>query len=257
MNEEERRLEILKAEAAIRELAGRMAEASECTKQADKARRALEGAAGSIDALSILFHASIESAAGKLDEERRSINQARESLDICAKDLQRAQEILVKEAENLEISLGKKNQEFYELLDAKLGNLIQDINNVQEHLSEKADHLETSVIEANKETHELLDAKLGNLSQDIDTISNKLLFVMDQNEALNRRILAMNQIIEKLSCEFKEFRNAVASNSEDLQELKTQVNDSNDKLSSLKYGLETKTIGLVNRLRSAIRRSYS
>ena len=168
VNEEGRRLEILKAEATIRELAGRMVEASESTKQADNARRALEAAAGSIEALSILFHASIESATGKLDEDRKSINQARDSLDICAKDLQKAQEILVTKAENLETSLGKKNEEFYKMLDARIGSLSQDLNIAQENLSEKAAYLETSIVEASQETHELLNVKLGSLSQDLN-----------------------------------------------------------------------------------------
>jgi predicted nucleic acid-binding Zn-ribbon protein len=217
MNEEERRLEILKAEAAIRELAGRMAKAGECTRHADMARSALEAAARSIDELSIEFHSSIESSKGALEEESKSMNQARESLDICAKDLQKSQEMLGTKAANLEKSLEKKNQEFYEMIDAKLGNLSQDIN----------------------------------------TISNKLLFVMDQNEALDKRILALQQIIEELSCKFHGFGNAIACNSEEIQELRTQVIDSNEKLSSLKYGLEAKTSGLVHRLRSAIRLSWS
>jgi chromosome segregation ATPase len=220
MNEEERRLEILKAEAAIRELAGRMAKAGECTRHADMARSALEAAARSIDELSIEFHSSIESSKGALEEESKSMNQARESLDICAKDLQKSQEMLGTKAANLEKSLEKKNQEFYERI-------------------------------------ELLDAKLGNLSQDINTISNRLLFVMDQNEALNKRILALQQIIEELSCKFHGFGNAIACNSEEIQELRTQIIDSNEKLSSLKYGLEAKTSGLGHRLRSAIRLSWS
>jgi predicted nucleic acid-binding Zn-ribbon protein len=220
MNEEERRLEILKAEAAIRELAGRMAKAGECTRHADMARSALEAAARSIDELSIEFHSSIESSKGALEEDSKSMNQARESLDICAKDLQKSQEMLGTKAANLEKSLEKKNQEFYEMI-------------------------------------ELLDAKIGNLSQDINTISNRLLFVMDQNEALNKRILALQQIIEELSCKFHGFGNAIACNSEEIQELRTQVIDSNEKLSSLKYGLEMKTSGLVHRLRSAIRLSWS
>jgi chromosome segregation ATPase len=257
MNEEERRLEILKAEAAIRELAGRMAEAGECTRHADMARSALEAAARSIDELSIEFHSSIESSKGALEEESKSMNQARESLDICARDVQKSQELLGKTAANLENSQEKKNQEFYEMIDAKLDNLSQDINNAQEHLSKKTDHLETSIVERSQETHELLDAKLGNLSQDINTISDKLLFVMDQNEALNKRILALQQIIEELSCKFHGFGNAIACNSEEIQELRTQVIDSNEKLSSLEYGLEAKTSGLVHRLRSAIRLSWS
>lgn len=217
MNEEERRLEILKAEAAIRELARRMAEAVEYTRQADMARSALEAADRSIDELNIEFHALIESHRGALEEESKSMNQARESLVICAKDLQEAQERLEKKAENLETSLGKKNQE----------------------------------------TQELLDARLINLSQDINTISNKLLFVMDQNEVLNKRMLALQRIIEELSSKFQEFGNAADCTSEEIQELRAQVFDSNEKLSSLEYDLDAKTSGLVHRLRSAIRWSWS
>lgn len=217
MNEEERRLEILKAEAAIRELARRMAEAVEYTRQADMARSALEAADRSIDELNIEFHALIESHRGALEEESKSMNQARESLVICAKDLQEAQERLEKKAENLETSLGKKNQE----------------------------------------TQELLDARVSNLSQDINTISNKLLFVMDQNEVLNKRMLALQRIIEELSSKFQEFGNAADCTSEEIQELRAQVFDSNEKLSSLEYDLDAKTSGLVHRLRSAIRWSWS
>jgi predicted nucleic acid-binding Zn-ribbon protein len=224
MNEEERRLEILKAEAAIRELARRMAEAGEYTRQADMARSALEAADRSIDELNIEFHALIESHRGALEEESKTMNQALESLDICAKDLQKAQERFEKKAENLETSIEKKHQEFYEMMDAKLDNLSQDINETKDQFI---------------------------------IVANKLLFVMDQNEALNKRMLALQRIIDELSCKFQGFGNVVDCNSEKIQELRVQVIDSNEKLSSLKYDLEAKTSGLVHRLRSAIRWSWS
>jgi chromosome segregation ATPase len=217
MNEEERRLEILKAEAAIRELAQRMTEAVVYTRQADMARSALEAADRSIDELNIEFHALIESHRGALEEESKSMKQARESLEICARDLQNAQERLERKAENLDISIQRQNQE----------------------------------------THESLDAKLRNLSQDINTISNKLLFVMDQNEVSNKRILALQRIIEELSSKFQEFGNAADCTSEEIQELRALVFNSNEKLSSLEYDLDAKTSGIVHRLRSAIRWSWS
>jgi predicted nucleic acid-binding Zn-ribbon protein len=206
MNEEERRLEILKAEVAIRELAGRMAEANECARQADMARNTLKAAVRSIDELNIEFHASIES-------QRR----LRESLDICEKDLQKAQERLEKKTEDFQTAMGEKNQKFYESVDAKLGNLSRDIN----------------------------------------TISNKLLFLMDQNEASGKKNLALQRIIEELSSKFERFGNDIACNSEEIQELRTQVIDHNEKLSSLKHGLDAKTSGLAQRLQSVIKWSWS
>ena len=152
MNDEERRSEVLKAEAAIRELAGRMVQASESTKQADNARGTLESAIRSMDELKSEFQ-----------EEIKSLNQARESLDIAAKDIQ----------------------------------------------------------------------KLRNLQQDITTISDKLLFLIDQNEASNERILALQRTIEEV------------------QGSRDQVIDSNKSL-SLKKSLEAKKSGISYRLRSAI-----
>ena len=74
-----------------------------------------------------------------------------------------------------------------------------------------------------QEFYELIDFKLGNLSQDINTFSTKLLFIMDQNEALDKRIQALQGTIDELSWKFQEFGNDMASNSEDVQELRTNV----------------------------------
>jgi chromosome segregation ATPase len=291
MNEVERRLEILKAEAAIRELAQKMAEAGEYARQADMARNALEAAAKSIEELNFEFRGLMKSHDGALNEESKSMNQAMESLENCTRDLQNAQGRLGKNAEDLEFSLGKKgqefsenmgkkldnlsqgfdkvrdqfiaraenlessvqrqNQEFHELVDAKLSNISQEINNVQEHLSEKADFLEASVAEGNK-THELVDAKLSHLSQEINTISNKFLFVMDQNEASNKKFFALQRTIEELSCRFQGFDNIIDCNSEEIKNLRIHVIESNGTLSSIKNGLEERRSGLVHRLRSAV-----
>ena len=212
MNEGERRIEILKAEAAIRDLAGRMAEACESTRQADMARSSLEEAIKSINELNSQFQSAIESQKREFEEERKSLNQASESLDIGVRDLQKA----------------------------------------QEKLEKKADHLENSMVERSQELHESIDDKLVNLSQEVNTISNKLLFVMDQNEASGKRILALQQIIEELSWNFQKLVDDTANKSEEIQELKTQVIDSNERISSIEQVFETKTSGLSHRLRSAI-----
>jgi predicted nucleic acid-binding Zn-ribbon protein len=212
MNEEERRLEILKAEEAIRELARKMAQANESTRQADNTRGVLEAAVRSMDEFNTRFLELTESWNKSFEEKSESMDQAKKSLDMGAKDLQQAHERLAKTAENLETSMEEKTKEF----------------------------------------HELVDFKLGNLSQDINTLSTKLLFIMDQNEALDKRILALQGTIDGLSWKFQEFGNDMASNSEDVQELRTKVIDSNERLSSLEQTLEAKTSGLSHHLRSAL-----
>jgi hypothetical protein len=165
---------------------------------------------------------------------------------------------LSEKAEHLEASMDEKSQEYHELLDSKLGDLSQGINKiynrllVQEQLSEKAEHLEASMDEKSQEYHELLDSKLGNLSQGINMISDKLLFVMDQNEASIKRILILERIIEELSGKSQEFGNDAACNSEERQELETEVLDYDERPTSLKQTLETKASGLSHRVRSAI-----
>ena len=292
MNEGERRIEILKAEAAIRDLAGRMAEASESTRQADMARSSLEAAIKSINELNIQFQSVIESQKREFEEERKSLNQASESLDIGVRDLQKAQEKLEKKADHLENSMVERSQELHESIDdklvnlsqevnrsldqlsektdhwensmveqsqelhesieARLVNLAQEVNKSQDQLSEKADHLENSMVEQSQELHESIEARLVNLSREVNTISNKLLFVMDQNEASGKRILALQQIIEGLSWNFRKLVDDTANKSEEIQELKTQVIDSNERLSSIEQVFEAKTSGLSHRLRSAI-----
>ena len=212
MNEEDRRLEILKAEEAIRELAKKMAQASESTRQADNTRTVLETAVRSIDEFNTRFQELTESWKESFEEKSRSMDQAKESLDTGAKDLQQAHDRLEKMAENLETSMEEKNKKFYELIDFKLGSLSQDIN----------------------------------------TFSTKLLFIMDQNEALDKRIQALQGTIDELSWKFQDFGNDMASNSEDVHELRTKVIDSNERISSLEETLEAKTSGLSHRLRSAL-----
>jgi phage-related minor tail protein len=293
MNEDEKRREILKAEAAIRELAARMAQASEYARQADVAKSMMESSARSIDELCIESRTLMESYRAAVREENESINQAMESFDICMKNLQEARERFEKRADYFETALEKKNQEFYRLLESKLDNqsrnidevkdqfmiraehldisihkqsqaihelidaearnLSQDINKAQEHLSEKADHLEASVDESCRETFKLFDAKLGSLSQDINTISDKLSFVIEQNDALCKEILALQPILKELSTRFQGFGNALNCNSEEILELRTQVIDSNEKSSSARYGAGSKTSGIFHRLISAIR----
>jgi len=206
MNEEERKHEILKAEAAICELAGRMAEASASTKQADKAAEMLDAAALSMKELNGQFKALMEEEKRAVDEERKSLDRAHESLDICIKDLQDSLESLERKAESFETTWEKK-------------------------------------------IHELLDARFKDLPQDIKTISNKLSFLIDQNEASNKRILALQLIVEELSHECRGSRSDIVESSLEIQELKSQVIDSQERLSSLE---QARVTGLSYRLRSAI-----
>jgi len=206
MKEEERKLEILKAEAAIRELAGRMAEASASTKQADRAAETLEVATSSLTELNGQFRALMEDEKRAVDEERKSLDRAHESLDICTKDL----------------------QEFLESLERK------------------AQSFETSWEER---MHELLDARFKDLPQDVKTISNKLSFLIDQNEASDKKILALQLSVEKLFHEFQGFRNDMAEGSLEIQEVSSQVIDSQERLNSLE---QVRAAGLSHRLRSAI-----
>jgi archaellum component FlaC len=188
MNEEERKLEILKAEAAIRELAGRMAEASASTKQADRAAEMLDAAASSLKELNGKFCALME-------DEKRAMDEGRESLD---------------------------------------------------RLKRKAESFETTWEES---MQELLDARFKDLPQDISIITNKLSFLIDQNEASVKRIRALQVSVEELSHEFQGFRNDTADHSLELQELRTHVIDSQERISSLEQAQAT---GLSHRLRSAI-----
>ncbi len=291
MNEEERRLEIPKAEAAIRELAGRMAEAIECTNQADMARSALENAVNSMEALAAECRELLEFQKDSSQENSKALDRARESLETGAKDLRWAKERLEKQSEHIESSMEEKNQEFYELIDAKLDKIQVGIDNSQNQLTKREEHFESSVRKQNQEFrgydvrlgnlslgmskihdqlsenknnfeafmdeksqeyHELLDSKLGDLSQEIDAVSERLLFIIDQNEASVKRALALERTIEGLSEKLQEYENAVASNSEELQELETEMLDRDKRLASLEGALETKASGFSHRLRSAI-----
>jgi archaellum component FlaC len=188
MNEEERKLEILKAEAAIRELAGRMAEASASTKQADRAAEILEDAASSLKELNGQFCALMEAEKRAMDEERESLDR------------------LMRKAESFETTWEERMQE-------------------------------------------LLDARFKDLPQDVLIITNKLSFLIDQNEASVKRIRALQLSVEELSHEFQGFRNETADCSLELQELRSHVIDSQERLSSLEQARAT---GLSHRLRSAL-----
>ncbi|VVB70770.1 Uncharacterised protein [uncultured archaeon] len=212
MNEEERRHEILRAEAAIRELAMRMAETSECTRQADTARSILESAVRSIDDLKAEIGASIESEKRTREEESESLRRTQESL----------------------------------------ASSVQEFRKSQERFEKKADHLETTIGERSQELLESVDARLVSLSRNIETISNKLTFIMDQNEASSKRTFALQKIVEELSGKFQEFGDCTISNSEEIQELESQITSSNERLSSLEQAYAMKTAGLSHRLRSAI-----
>jgi chromosome segregation ATPase len=206
MNEEERRLEILKAEAAIRELAGRMAEASASTKQADRAAEMLKAAALSLKELNEQFKVLVEGEKRAMDEERQSLSQAHESLDVCAKGLQESLASLERMAESFETAWVERMQG-------------------------------------------LLDARFKELPQDAKNISNKLSFLIDQNEASNKRIQDFHLGVEKLSHEFQGFRNDLAEGSFEIRELRSLVIDSRGRLSSLE---QARAAGLSHRLRSAL-----
>jgi chromosome segregation ATPase len=188
MNDEERKFEILKAEAAIRELAGRMAEASASTKQADRASEMMEAAASSVKELNGQLRALME-------DEKRAMDEERESLD---------------------------------------------------RLKSKAESFETTWEER---MQQLLDARFKDLPQDILIITNKLSFLIDQNEASVKRFRALQLSVEELSHEFQGYRNNTADCSLELQELRTQVTESQERLSSLEQAQAT---GLSHRLRSAL-----
>lgn len=206
MNEEERKLEILKAEAAIRELAGRMAEAGASTKQADRAAEMLEAAESSLKELNGQFRALMKDEKRAMDEERESLDQVHESLDICAKSLKESLVNLERKAESFETSWEEKMQE-------------------------------------------MLDARLKNLPQDVMTVSNKLSFLIDQNVASDKRIRDLHLSVEELSREFQGFRNDTENRSLEIQELRSKVIDSQERLSYLEQARAT---GLSHRLRSAI-----
>lgn len=252
MNEDQRKQEVLRAEAAIHELAQRMAEASERTEQADLARRTLESAVGSIEELSAELQTLMESDKRATAEKSESLNQVSELLVVGAKELQKAQEGLDKRADHLETSISETSHELLGLLDARLCILSQDINETQKLMSAKADHLEKSLIQGSQEFQRSADAKLDNLLLNINTISNKLLFVMDQNEASNRRILALDKIISELSEKFQNPADSAINNSEDIEDLKTQVNDLNKQISTIGQASAAKKSHLSHRLRSAI-----
>jgi DNA repair exonuclease SbcCD ATPase subunit len=292
MNEDEKRREILKAEAAIRELAARMAQASEYARQADMAKCTLEAAARSIDELCNESRSLMESYREVVRAENKSINRALESFESCVKDLQKVCDGLENKAEDFETSVVEKNQEFYEIMDSKLdnqsqtineikdqlmikaehldisidkqsqtihelidakaSNLSKEINKAQDHLSEKANHLEASIDVRRQESFRLLDAKLDGLSQDFGTLSDRLEFVIEQNDVLDREIRALKPIIEEWSSRFRGFGNAMDCNSKE-NVPGTQIMDTTESLYSARYGAGSKTPGLIHRLRSAIK----
>ncbi|MFZ2473379.1 MAG: hypothetical protein WAW52_15730 [Methanothrix sp.] len=206
MNEEERKLEILKAEAAIRELAGRMAQAGACTKQADRAAEMLEAAASSLTELNGQFRALMVDEKRAMDEERESLVQAHESLDICAKDLKASFESLERKAESIETSWEERMKE-------------------------------------------LLDVRLKDLPQDVMTVSDKLSFLIDQNVASDKRILALHLSVGELSREFQGYRNDMAESSLEIQELRSHAIDFQERISSLE---QAQAAGLSHRLKSAL-----
>ncbi len=230
MNEDKRREEILAAEAAIRELAHRMAEASDCTKQADMARSTLESAIRSLEERNAELRALIEFEKKAAEDERRSLSQVRESLDSNAKRL----------------------QETIESFNIKLYDLSCDINETQKQLFTRSDDLETFISEIDQKSRESVDAMLSNLSNNISRISGELLFVVDQNEASTRRVLALEQSIKELSGGFQDIGNRIVNNSEGIEALKMGIIEYNERLISLEQASAVKTSGLSYRLRSAL-----
>jgi chromosome segregation ATPase len=288
MNEEKKREDILAAETAIRELAQRMAEASICTKQADMARNTLESTIRSLEEVNVELRALIESEKKAAETERISFDQACESLDANVKKLQKSQESLEKEADHLGASLGERTQELQRMIESKLLQEIEDalerfakriaqfevalevqgqnlrksmdtraydlsgeVNEIHEELSAKSKHLETFICETNQESRESADNKLNDLLKNMDAISNKLLFVMDQNEASTRRVQAVEQSIKGLSVGLQDIGNRIQSNSEEREELKMGIAQFNERLLSLEQVTVAKTSGISNRLRSA------
>ncbi len=219
MDEEERKLEILKAETAIRELAGRMAQAIECAHQADKTRSDFEAAVNSMNEMTIECQALLESQERLSHEESKTLDRARELLESGAKDLQFAQERMEKKVEH------------------NLASLKSEIDDFEVQLMKRT---------------ALLDSKLSDLSQEIDIASERLLFIMDQSEASLKRILALEGSITGLSRKLDGYGDAALCNSDELHELGNKFQNCDTRLSSLEVAMETKTSGFSHRLRSAI-----
>ncbi len=251
MIEAEKRIEVLKAEAAIRELAGRMAEAIECTNQANMARSVLENGANSLEMLAAECRKLLEFQKDSSRENNKALDQARESIEMGAKDFRWAKERLEKQSGHIEIFLEEKNQELYKMINAKLEEIHEGIDNSQDQLKKKEEHFDSSIRDQNQQFHGY-DTKLGDLSQEIDAVSERLLFIIDQNELLVKRTLSLERTIEGLSEKLQEYENTVAFNSEELQMIETEMLDRDKRLASLEGALETKASGFSHRLRSAI-----
>ncbi len=237
LNEEERRLEILKAETAVRELAGRMAQAIECTKQTDKTRSELEAAVSSMNEMTIKCQTLLESQERLSHEESKTLDRARELLESEAKDLQFAQERLEKKVEHIGISLQAKNKQNYESIDVNLASLKSHIDNIQVQLIKRTEQLDSNHVD---------------LSQEIGMSSERLLLIVDQNEALLKRILALEGFMAGFSRQLNSYGNATLCTSEELQELDNKILDCDTRLSSLEGAMLTKPSGFSHRLRSAI-----
>jgi chromosome segregation ATPase len=252
MNEEKRREEILAAETAIRELARRMAEASTCTKQADMARNTLESTIRSLEEVNVELRILIESEKKAAETGRRSLDRSCESLDANVKKLQKAQESLEKEADHLEISLGERTRELQQMVESNLYGLSRGVNEIHDELSANSERLEAFIGETNQNSRESADTKLNGLLKNLDAVSNKLLFIMDQNEASARRVQAVERSIKGLSAGLQDIGNRIQSNSGEIEELKMGVTQFNKRLLSLEQVTAAKTSGISNRLRSAL-----
>ena len=89
-----------------------MAQASECTRQADNARSVMEAAVRSMGEFNTEFQELTESWEKTFEEKSKSMDLALKSLDSGAKDLQQAHERLEKMAGNLETSMEEKTRNF-------------------------------------------------------------------------------------------------------------------------------------------------
>jgi chromosome segregation ATPase len=263
MNEEERRLEILKAETTIRELAGKMAKASEyanqaemakdasreCIQSLDQARESLELGIRDLRMVQESLENGLNNIGVSLAESRNEFYEVMDTrFDKVSQDIKEMQVQLSLKADHFETTISKKNQENAKSLDSKLQDLTSDINKTQVQLSRRVDYLENSIAQSNQQIVELFDARLGNISQNIDTLSSKFLFVIDQNDASNKRYLAMQQTLVELSLKFLDFENDITNNLEEIRNLRTQMTQSKECVSNLEQSLETKSSELNRRL---------
>ena len=116
-------------------------------------------------------------------------------------EIEDALERFAKRIEQFEVALEGQGQKLRESMDIRAYDLSRDVNEIHDELSVNSERLEAFICETNQKSKESADTKLNGLLKNLDAVSNKLLFIMDQNEASARRVQAVERSIKGLSAD--------------------------------------------------------